>query len=325
MQSWRAVVLGWRRMTPRDSNSFYRSFTPGEWEALGVGASPMLSEKELSRLRGRGETVSLQEVSQVYVPLSRLLRLYIDATSKLHEANDSFLKGKIRKTPYIIAIAGSVAVGKSTTARILCELLRRQKPELRVKLVATDGFLLSNAELDARGLMERKGFPQSYDIAGLMNFLVGVKSGRAGIKIPVYSHEAYDILPDRVERVGRPDVLVVEGLNLLQTARRNMSSPFISDFFDFSIFLDAEENVIRRWYIERFLGLCETAFQDKGSYFHRYAGLNEAEARKVAGKIWAGINRINLRRNILPTRERARLILYKGEDHGIAEIQLRKL
>ncbi|MCY4052965.1 MAG: type I pantothenate kinase [Hyphomicrobiales bacterium] len=312
-------------MMSSGSSSFYRSFKPGEWEELGVGASPTLSEKDLSRLRGRGETVSLQEVRQVYVPLSRLLRLYIDAASKLHETSDLFLKGRARKTPYIIAIAGSVAVGKSTTARILCELLRRQKPELRVKLVATDGFLLSNAELTARGLMERKGFPQSYDIAGLMDFLVGVKSGRTGIKIPVYSHEAYDILPDRVERIGRPDVLVVEGLNLLQTARRDMSSPFISDFFDFSIFLDAEENVIRRWYIERFLGLCETAFRDEESYFHRYAGLSEAEARKTAGKIWSGINRINLRRNILPTRERARLILCKGADHGIAEIRLRKL
>lgn len=307
------------------ADSFYRSFTPGEWEALGVGAVPMFSETELSRLRGRGETVSLHEVRQVYVPLSRLLRLYIDATAELHEASDLFLKGKARKTPYIIAIAGSVAVGKSTTARILCELLRRQEPGLRVKLVATDGFLLPNAELDARGLMERKGFPQSYDIVRLMDFLVGIKSGRGGLQIPVYSHEAYDIVAGQVDRIGRPDVLIVEGLNLLQAPRRGMSPPFISDFFDFSIYLDAEENVIRRWYIERFLGLCGTAFRDESSYFHRYAGLNESEANKIAGKIWSEINRLNLRRNILPTRERARLILYKGDDHGISEIRLRKL
>ena len=307
------------------ADSFYCSFTPGEWEALGVGAVPMFSETELSRLRGRGETVSLHEVRQVYVPLSRLLRLYIDATAELHEASDLFLKGKARKTPYIIAIAGSVAVGKSTTARILCELLRRQKPGLRVKLVATDGFLLPNAELSARGLMERKGFPQSYDIVRLMDFLVGIKSGRGGLQIPVYSHEAYDIVAGQVDRIGRPDVLIVEGLNLLQAPRHGMSPPFISDFFDFSIYLDAEENVIRRWYIERFLGLCETAFRDENSYFHRYAGLNESEASKIAGKIWSEINRLNLRRNILPTRERARLILHKGDDHGISEIRLRKL
>ena len=309
----------------RQGDSFYHRFTPEEWQALGVGASPSLSERELARLRGRGENVSLEEVAQVYLPLSRLLRLYVDAAARLHKASDAFLRHSVTKTPYIIAIAGSVAVGKSTTARILHALLARQSPRLRVQLVATDGFLLSNAKLRARGLMQRKGFPQSYDLSGLSKFLADIKSGRSGVSIPVYSHEAYDILPGRIERVTRPDVLIVEGLNLLQAPRKPLAKPFISDFFDFSIYLDAEEATIRRWYIERFLELRATAFQNKRAYFHRYAKLSEQEARRTAADIWARINRINLRRNILPTRERAQLILRKGADHGIAEIRLRKL
>lgn len=308
-----------------ESNSFYHRFTPGEWEALGVGATPPLLESELARLRGRGETVSLREVAQVYLPLSRLLRLYIDAAVKLHAASDRFLRRRVVKTPYIIAIAGSVAVGKSTTARILRELLARQSPRLKADLVATDGFLLPNAELKKRGLMERKGFPQSYDLSRLSKFLADIKSGRGNVAIPVYSHEAYDILPGRLEYVDMPDILIVEGLNLLQAPRKRLSKPFISDFFDFSIYLDADERVIRRWYIERFLDLRATAFRDEKAYFRRYAELSQPEARRVAGGIWAAINRINLRRNILPTRERARLILGKGDDHGIKEILLRKL
>ena len=290
-----------------------------------MGASPGLSEGELARLRGRGENVSLEEVAQVYLPLSRLLRLYVDAAARLHQASDLFLRHRVGQTPYIIAIAGSVAVGKSTTARILRALLARQVPRLRVGLVATDGFLLPNAVLRARGLMERKGFPQSYDLHGLSKFLADAKSGLGRMEIPVYSHEAYDILPGRREQVRRPDVLIVEGLNLLQAPRKPLAKPFISDFFDFSIYLDAEEAVIRRWYVERFLELRATAFQNRRAYFHRYARLSDTEARRTASGLWARINRINLRRNILPTRERARLILRKGADHGIAEIRLRKL
>ena len=310
---------------PGEAHSFYHRFTPREWQALGVGASPSLGEGELARLRGRGENVSLEEVAQVYLPLSRLLRLYVDANARLHEASDLFLRHRVARTPYIIALAGSVAVGKSTTARILRALLARQSPRLRVALVATDGFLLPNAELQARGLMERKGFPQSYDLSALSRFLADVKSGRGHVAIPVYSHEAYDIVPGKLEHVRRPDILLVEGLNLLQAPRKPLAKPFISDFFDFSIYLDAEEDVIRRWYIERFLDLRATAFQNRDAYFHRYGRLSEKEARRTASDIWARINRVNLRRNILPTRERARLILYKGADHGISEIRLRKL
>ena len=309
----------------RKEDSFYHCFTPEEWQVLGVGASPSLSEYELARLRGRGENVSLEEVRQVYLPLSRLLRLYINAATLLHKASDAFLRHRITKTPYIIAIAGSVAVGKSTTARILRELLARQPPRLQVDLVATDGFLLPNAKLRAQGLMERKGFPQSYDLPGLSKFLADMKSGRGHVEIPVYSHEAYDIVHGQTEHVGRPDVLIVEGLNLLQAPRKTLAKPFISDFFDFSIYLDAEEADIRRWYIERFLELRATAFQDKRAFFHRYAKLSDEEARRTAADLWARINRINLCRNILPTRERARLILHKGGDHGITEIRLRKL
>lgn len=309
----------------KEAYSFYHRFTPREWEALGVGSTPPLSESELARLRGRGETVSLREVTQVYLPLSRLLSLYIEAAAKLHEACDLFLRHRVVKTPYIIAIAGSVAVGKSTTARILRALLARQSPGMKVDLIATDGFLLPNAALETRGLMERKGFPQSYDLSGLSKFLAEIKSGCGKVAIPVYSHEAYDILPGQFEQVDRPDVLIVEGLNLLQAPRKRLAKPFISDFFDFSIYLDAEEKVIRRWYIDRFLDLRATAFRDEKAYFHRYAELSVKEAIRVAGNVWAGINRINLRRNILPTRERARLILYKEADHGIAEILLRKL
>ena len=307
------------------TDSFHHSFTPRAWQALAADASLALSERELARLRGRGENVSLQEVAQVYLPLARLLRVHMDAAADLRQASDAFLDRPMRPTPYIIAIAGSVAVGKSTTARILRELLARQTPRRRVSLVATDGFLFPNAVLRERGLMERKGFPQSYDLPALSAFLAAMKSGGGDASIPVYSHTAYDILPDKRERVHRPDVLILEGLNLLQAPRRPLAKPFISDFFDFSIYLDAEESVIRRWYIERFLELRATGFHEPDSYFRRYADLTEAQARRTASALWARINRINLRRNILPTRERARLILRKGADHRIEEIRLRKL
>ena len=306
----------------------YRHFTAVEWGKLRADTPLTLSEDELADLRGRGERVSLGEVSEIYLPLSRLLNLYVAATQDLYGITSDFLGRKYNKVPYIVGIAGSVAVGKSTTARILQALLARWPNHPKVDLITTDGFLYPNAVLEERGLMQRKGFPESFDIKRLLGFLSDVKAGCARAIAPVYSHFSYDVLPDEQIVIEQPDILIVEGLNVLQSwkpAAGDEPQPFVSDFFDFSIYLDADEEDIRTWYIERFQSLRRTSFQDPKAYFHRYAHLSDAESARTADQIWTSINLANLHANILPTKQRADLILRKGSDHAIKEVLLRKL
>lgn len=302
----------------------YLSFPRESWAALRGAVPVALSEPELAELSGLTETVSLVEVTEVYLPLARLLDLHVAARRRLHRTAATFLGAPVASVPYVVGIAGSVAVGKSTTARVLRALLARVSTSAwRVELVSTDGFLHPNAELVARGLMRRKGFPESYDVRSLLRFLAEVKSGSPSARAPVYSHLAYDIVPGEWQVVTHPDVLIVEGLNVLQTGAG--SPVFVSDFFDFSIYVDAEVEHLRAWYVERFLRLRDAVFRDPASYFHRYAALSEREAREVALGIWRDINEVNLLRNILPTRERADLILEKGADHAVRRVRLRRL
>jgi len=269
--------------------------------------------------------VFLDEVIEVYLPLSRLLNLYVSATQNLYRVTDTFLGKPTSKVPYVIGIAGSVAVGKSTTARILRALLARWPDHPEVDLVTTDGFLYPNRILKERGLMPRKGFPESYDLRRLVRFVSDVKSGNPEVAAPVYSHLAYDVLPDEAKVVRQPDVMILEGLNVLQAENGDAPSTFVSDLFDFSIYVDAEDDDLERWYVDRFLTLRDTIFQDKDSYFNRYASLSTEEAKDVARSIWAEINGPNLIQNIKPTRERARLILEKGPNHSVRSVKLRKL
>lgn len=310
------------------SLSRYIPFNRDEWARLRAATPLTLSEADLVALRGLNERVSLDEVVQIYLPLSRLLNLYVAATQGLHQVTDTFLGKPVAKVPYVIGIAGSVAVGKSTTARILRALLARWPNSPRVDLVTTDGFLYPNAVLEQRGLMRRKGFPESYDLRRLVRFVADVKSGRPYVAAPVYSHLSYDILPDTELAVRQPDVLILEGLNVLQTSDGHPGKPprmFVSDYFDFSIYVDADEQSVEEWYVERFLTLRETVFRDQASYFHRYAHLTLPEAVDVARGIWREINGVNLRENILPTRERAHLVLEKAPDHLVRGVRLRKL
>ena len=303
-------------------------FTRDEWARLRAATPLTLSEDDLERLRGINELVSLDEVVDIYLPLSRLLNLYVTASQSLHRVTDMFLGSPAAKVPYVIAIAGSVAVGKSTTARILQALLARWPDHPQVDLVTTDGFLFPNAELEARGLMERKGFPESYDLRRLLQFLSDVKSGRDEVAAPVYSHLTYDIVPDEWQVVRRPDIVILEGLTVLQTGDGQSRRPpplFVSDFFDFSIYVDALEDDIEQWYIERFLTLLDTAFTDERSFFRHFAGLPRDDAIGVARQIWKSINAVNLHDNILPTRDRARLILEKQADHTVGAVRLRRL
>jgi type I pantothenate kinase len=298
------------------------------WSRLAASTPLPLTDADVRRLRGLGERVDLAEVEQVYLPLSRLLNLYVGGVDHLHAATATFLREVSARTPFVIGVAGSVAVGKSTTSRILRELLARWPETPRVELVTTDGFLYPNVELDRRGLMERKGFPESYDRQALLRFVTAVKSGAEQVRAPVYSHLTYDIIPGAEVVVRRPDVLIVEGLNVLQPARPRADGRqglAVSDFFDFSIYVDAQTSDVRRWYVERFLELRRTAFSLPESYFRRYADLSDAEAVERAEQIWRDINERNLVQNILPTRGRATLVLSKGGDHAVDRIRLRKL
>jgi type I pantothenate kinase len=306
----------------------YLRFSKEEWGRLRAATPLTLTESDLAVLRGINEHLSLEEVTLVYLPLSRLLNLYVAATQRLRQTTDTFLGALPAPVSYVVAIAGSVAVGKSTAARVIEALLRRWPNHPKVDLVTTDGFLHPNAVLEQRGLMQRKGFPESYDLRALLKFLSDLKSGQSRIEVPVYSHELYDIIPDRKKVVEQPDIVIVEGLNVLQTSDGRGSQPprtFVSDFFDFSIFIDAQEDHIRQWYVDRFLTFQRTVFQKPHAYFHKYANLSSSEARQTALSIWESINAVNLRQNILPTRERAHLILEKGEDHAVRSVQLRKI
>jgi type I pantothenate kinase len=303
----------------------YLRFSRAEWAGLRASTPLPLTESDLATLRGINEEISLDEVAGIYLPLSRLLNLYVSAIQSLHKATDTFLGHLPAKVPYIIGIAGSVAVGKSTMARILQALLSRWPDHPKIGLITTDGFLYPTAVLEKRGLMNRKGFPESYDQGRLVRFLTEIKSGKHEVSAPVYSHLIYDIVAGAVQTVRQPDVLIVEGLNVLQSKPSRGSRIFVSDFFDFSIYIDADEQVIENWYVARFLKLRETVFRNPDSYFNRYANLTLEEATAKAHSIWHEINGPNLRDNIQPTRERAQLILRKGADHAVEEVRLRKL
>jgi type I pantothenate kinase len=306
----------------------YRVFTRAEWAGRRADTPMTLRPEEITRLRSMHDRLDISEVEEIYLPLSRLLSLYVAATQGLFRAQQRFLGTGDAKMPYIIGVGGSVAAGKSTTARVLQALLARWPNVPKVDLLTTDGFLFPNAVLEREGLMEKKGFPESYDLTGLLHFLSDIKAGRRPVRAPVYSHLVYDVIPNQRVEIDRPEILIVEGLNVLQTGRLprdGKAIPFVSDFFDFSIYLDADEAVLLSWYVNRFLTLRGTAFADPKSYFHRYAKLSDAEAVATATSIWNRINLVNLHENILPTRPRADLILKKSETHQVEEVALRRL
>lgn len=307
----------------------FRNFTRAEWAALRADTPQPILPDEIARFQGLNDRLSMAEIEDIYLPLSRLLSMYVGSAQKLFRAMQKFLGPEEGgKMPYIIGVAGSVAVGKSTTSRVLRTLLARWPNTPKVALVTTDGFLLPNAVLESEGLMQRKGFPESYDLPALLHFLNDIKAGRRPVRAPVYSHFNYDVTRNEMVEVDQPDILIVEGLNVLQTSRPPKDGkgiPFVSDFFDFKIYIDADEATLERWYVERFMRLRATAFRDPAAYFHRYANITDAEADATARGIWRTINLVNLRENILPTRQRADLILRKGGDHGTEAVSLRKL
>ena len=294
-----------------------------DWSELARSTPQPLSETEIVQLRGLGDVLDMREVAEVYLPLSRLLNLYAAGTQHLHRATSDFLGERAARTPFIIGVAGSVAVGKSTVSRLLRELLSRWENTPRVELITTDGFLHPNAELERRGLMGRKGFPESYDRRALLRFVTDVKSGVPEVRAPFYSHLSYDIVPDAQIIVRQPDILIVEGLNVLQAG--NSNGIVVSDLFDFSVYVDASTSSIENWYIERFLKLQEGAFANPQSYFHRYSGLTKDQAVAIAHEIWKSINEPNLIENVRPTRSRAKLVLRKSAEHKVSSVLLRKL
>jgi type I pantothenate kinase len=306
----------------------YRVFTRAEWATLREDTPMTLEPAEISRLRSMHDRLDISEVEEIYLPLSRLLSLYVAATQNLFRARRRFLGTEDVKLPYIIGVGGSVAVGKSTTARVLQALLARWPNVPKVDLVTTDGFLYPNAVLEREGLMDKKGFPESYDVQALLRFLSDIKAGRRPVHAPIYSHLVYDVVPNVWIEIDRPDILIVEGLNVLQAGRLpkdGKAVPFVSDFFDFAVYLDADEAVLRSWYVSRFLAMRGTAFADPKSYFHRYSRLSDGEATATATSIWNRINLVNLHENIMPTRPRADLILKKSESHQVEEVALRRL
>lgn len=301
----------------------YLSFDREEWADLRAATPLTIRERDLVALRGINEQIDLDEVAAVYLPLTRLLNLYVSATQNLHKVSATFLGAMAPKVPYVIGIAGSVAVGKSTFARILQALLARWPEHPRVDLITTDGFLFPNAVLEDRGIMNRKGFPESYDTKTLLTFLRDLKSGSLDVKAPVYSHVVYDIVDGETVSVQQPDILIIEGLNVLQVGSE--ANEFVSDYFDFSIYIDADEPDIEQWYIERFQKLRETVFRDPDSFFQNFAHLTDEEGVNIARGIWREINGKNLVDNIEPTKSRASLIVAKGADHRVTDVHLRRL
>ncbi|MBY3619925.1 type I pantothenate kinase [Acinetobacter sp. CUI P1] len=309
------------------NNSAYTLYLREDWKKLSDFTAIQLSEEELSDIQSINDKISIEDVNEVYLPLSQLIHLQLQASHTFKDSINHFLNNDLKKGPFIIGIAGSVAVGKSTTARLLQKLLSQLPSHPKVDLVTTDGFLLPNAELEKRGIMKKKGFPESYDTRSLISFLTKVKSGVASVQSPVYSHLTYDIVPNEFITIENPDILIVEGLNVLQTSlsiNQNVPNYFVSDFFDFSIYVDADVNNIEKWYIDRFIKLRDTAFQDEQSYFKKYAQLSLEESIEISKRIWKEINFENLIHNILPTRNRADLILFKNNNHHIDRIKLRK-
>ncbi len=317
------------QLNAKETYSPYRVFSAARWAEFRADTPLTLTEEEVDRLRSLNDPFDLEEVRRIYLSLSRLLSAHVEATQLLFHQRKQFLNvDDAIKTPFIIGIAGSVAVGKSTTARVLKELLRRWPSSPKVDLITTDGFLLPNAVLRREGLMDRKGFPDSYDVGALLRFLSDIKSGRSNVTAPLYSHLTYDVLEGEYVVIDRPDILIFEGINVLQTRdlpKDGTAVPFVSDFFDFSIYIDADEELVHQWYVERFMRLRQTAFTDPQSFFHRYSQLPVDAARAIAEGLWNNINRKNLVENILPTRPRADLILRKGANHLIEEVALRKL
>jgi type I pantothenate kinase len=310
--------------TTQAASSRFVSFTRAEWARLRAATPLPLTESQLRGLVSVNERMSLDEAAEIYLPLSRLLNLYVAASDNLRHATATFLDTPRLPIPFVIGVAGSVAVGKSTASRVLQALLSRWPSHPQVDLITTDGFLLPQRVLEERGIVHRKGFPESYDVRRLLRFMADVKSGAPEVLAPVYSHLAYDIVPGEFQAVRRPDIVIVEGLNVLQTGT-GRAPMFVSDFFDFSIYVDAHDADIEQWYVERFLTLRDTVFRDPSSYFHRFSSLTMEEAQETARGLWQTINLVNLRENVLPTRERAHLILEKGRDHAVRTVRLRKL